>query len=88
MHEPPMAVHDLNHPGQWRLEAEARWVSVFSAYGTPLGRVSLTETHDLMRHRYGAACTHTDYGLALNRLDESIVYVQGDHLIFSFRVEW
>ncbi len=27
------------------------------------------------------------YGLALNRLDESIVYVQGDHLIFSYRVE-
>lgn len=88
MHEPPMTVHDLNRPGQWRLEAEARWVSVFSAYGSPLGKVGLAETHDLMRHRHGAGLHAHGYGLALNRLDDSIVYVQGDHLIFSYRVEW
>ena len=88
MHEPPMAVHDLDVPGRLRVEAEARWVWVFGPRGEPLGKIGLAETHERMVHHYGAGLHAHGYGLAVSRVDDSVVYVQGDHLIFKYKVEW
>ena len=88
MHEPAMAAHDLDVPGKWRIEAEPRWVCVFSARGDLLGKIGMTETHDLMEHHYGAGLHVHGYGLAVNRVDDGTVYVQGGNLIFKYGVAW
>ena len=88
MHEPPVAVHDLNVPGKWRVEAEPCWVWVFGPRGERLGKIGLTETHERVVHRYGAGLHAHGYGLTVSRADDSIVYVQGDHLIDKYEVGW
>ena len=88
MHEPAMAAHDLDVPGRWRIEPEPRWVWVFSARGALLGKIGLTEAHDLMEHHYGAGLHVHGYGLAVRGADDGIVYVQGGNLVFKYGVEW
>ena len=41
-----------------------------------------------MEHNPGAGLHAHGYGLAVSRVDDSNIYVQGDNLIFSYRVEW
>ena len=88
MHEPPLQVYDLNQPGKWRVEPECSWVWIFSPAGDPLGRIGLTATHELMEHHPKAGLHAHGYGLAVNRVDDSNLYVQDDNLIFSYKVEW
>ena len=84
-HEPPMAVHDINDPFNWRIEEECRWVSVL---GTAAGRIGTVEAHDMMEHPSGAGLHSHGYGLAVSPADDSTVYVQGGNLIFKYKVEW
>ena len=72
MHEPPMAVHDLNVPGKWRCEAEPRWVWVFGPRGGLLGKIGLPEIHDRMEHRYGAGPHVHGYGLAVSCVNDGV----------------
>ncbi len=88
MHEPPLEVYDLNQPGSWRVEPESRWVWVFAPGGEPLGKIGLPGPHELMEHHPGAGLHTHGYGLAVSRVDDSKVYVQGDNLIFGYKVEW
>ena len=88
MHEPPLEVHDLNQPGEWRIEPECRWVWVFAPGGDPLGRIGIAESHELMKHRPGAGLHAHGFGLTVDRLDNSRVYVQGENLVFKYKVEW
>jgi DNA-binding beta-propeller fold protein YncE len=88
MHEPAGAFQDLDVPGKWRIEPNPRWVFVLSAGGDLLGKIGLTETHDLMEHHHGAGLHVHGYGLAVSPVDDGTVYVQGGNLIFKYRVEW
>lgn len=87
-HDPPMAVHDINDPFNWRIEPECRWVSVLDASGGVTARVGTAEAHDMLEHRPGTGLHSHGYGLAISRADDSVVYVQGSNLIFKFNVVW
>ena len=87
MHEPAGAFQDLDVPGRWRIEPNPHWVFVLSGGGDLMGKIGLSETHDLMEHHHGAGLHVHGYGLAVSQVDGT-VYVQGGNLIFKYRVEW
>ena len=87
-HEPPLAVHDINDPFRWQIEPECRWVSVLDRTGAVVAKIGTPEAHDLMGHQLGRGLHSHGYGLAVSRMDESVVYVQGGNCIFKFRVDW
>ena len=87
-HEPPAATSDLSDPLKWRIEREFRWVSVFDNSRQFIGWIGSKEAHEQMKHCYGAGLHKHGFGLCVNKSDDSIVYVQGDNLIFKYRVSW
>ena len=87
-HEPPIAVHDINDPHKWRIESECRWVTVLDRSGAVMARIGTTKAHDMMDHHPGRGLHSHGYGVAVSRMNESIVYVQGGNCIFKFRVDW
>jgi DNA-binding beta-propeller fold protein YncE len=99
-HEPLSAAYDINDPLNWRIEPEYRWVwildtrgwttstEMYGPYGTVLGGLGTREAHDAMEHRPGATLHSHGYGLAVSRVDDSIVYVQGENRILKFKVDW
>lgn len=88
-HEPPMAAHDINAPLNWRIVPESRWICVFSSRtGSLLGKLDVSEVHDRLAHESHSGLHSHGYGVAVDRVDESIVYVQGGNVIFSCKVEW
>ena len=88
-HEPPMETSDLTDPLKWRVVAESRWVWVFDVGSKLLiGQIGTTEAHDQMAHHYGAGLHCHGYGLSVSKADDSIVYIQGDNLIFKYQVTW
>ena len=87
-HEPPLAVHDINDPFRWQIEPECRWVTVLDKTGSVVAKIGTPEAHDQMSHELGRGLHSHGYGLAVSRVDESVVYVQGGNCIFKFRVDW
>lgn len=88
-HEPPMETHNLTDPLNWRVIGECRWIWVFDVGSKQLiGQIGTIEAHDQMVHHYGAGLHRHGYGLTVSKADDSILYVQGENLIFKYRVEW
>lgn len=88
-HEPPMETSDLTDPLKWRIVPESRWVWVFKpGSGQLVGQIGTVEVHNQMAHHHGAGLHRHGYGLAVSRADDSIIYIQGDNLIFKYRVMW
>ncbi len=88
-HEPPMETYNLTDPLNWRVVGESRWIWVFDAGSKQLiGQIGTVEAHDQMVHHYGAGLHRHGYGLSVSKADDSILYVQGENLIFKYRVEW
>ena len=57
-------------------------------YGTVLCGLGTREAYDSMEHRPGPSLHSHGYGLAVSRVDVGTVYVQGENVIFKFKVEW
>lgn len=88
-HEPPMETSDLADPLNWRIVEESRWVWVFDVGSKqPIGQIGTLEAHEQMGHHYGSGLHRHGYGLAVSKVDDSILYIQGDNLIFKYRVTW
>ena len=93
-HEPAVSSHHINDPMKWRVEPGYCWVwildtrGMFGPFGTVLGGLGTPETHDSLDHELGGNLHSHGYGLAVGKVDDGIVYVQGGNRIFTFRVEW
>ena len=95
-HEPAMAFHDINDPFKWGVEPECRWVWILdtrgmfprAGFGAVLGGLGTPEVHDSMEHHPGSLLHSHGYGVAVSRVDDSIVYVQGENTVFKFKIEW
>ena len=93
-HEPLTESHQINDPMNWRVEPEYRWIwildtrGMFGPSGTVLGGLGTREAHDSMEHRPGPSLHSHGYGLAASRVDDGTVYVQGENIIFKFKVGW
>ena len=93
-HAPAVAVHDINDPFKWRVEAEHRWVWVldprgmFYSYGTVLGGLPTPEVHAMLEHRQGVSLHSHGYGIAVSKTEQDVVFIQGDNMVFKLRLEW
>ncbi|MBI3943092.1 MAG: hypothetical protein HY326_08775, partial [Chloroflexi bacterium] len=88
-HETPMETSDLTDPLKWRIVPESRWIWIFKpGSGQLVGQIGTVEAHNKMTHHHGAGLHRHGYGLAVSRADDSIIYIQGDNLIFKYRVTW
>ena len=79
---------------RWSVQPEYRWVwildtrGMFGPFGTVLGGIGAPEVHDSLHHDLGGNLHAHGYGLAVGKVDDGIVYMQGGDRIFAFRVEW
>lgn len=85
-HVPVWDSSNMDKEYVWHIERNCAWVWAFSKAGEFLGRVGVPEAHDRFDHVGAGLHWHGD-GIAIDKSDDHILYVQGHHLIFKLRVD-
>ncbi len=85
-HAPVWEAINVDKEYTWHIEPNCSWVWAFNKAGQLLGRIGVPEVHHRFDHEGAGLHWHGD-GIALDKSNDHVLYVQGHHLIFKLRVD-
>jgi hypothetical protein len=85
-HTPVWSTKNINKEYEWDIEPNCAWVWAFTKAGQLHGRVGTPEAHHRFDHEGAGFHWHGD-GIAIDKVDDKILYLQGHHLIFKMQVD-
>lgn len=85
-HSPVWSSKDKEKEYVWEITPNCSWVWAFSKAGELVGRVGSPEAHELIEHDGAGLHWHGD-GLAIDKSDDHILYLQYHHSVLKFKIE-
>jgi sugar lactone lactonase YvrE len=85
-HTPVWDAVDTDQEYVWHIEPNCAWVWAFTKRGELLGRIGVPEAHHRFDHEGAGLHWHGD-GIAVDKSDDHILYLQGHNLIFKLAVD-
>ncbi len=85
-HTPAWDAHDMDQEYTWSIERNCAWVMAFTKSGQLLARIGVPAAHDMFAHEGAGWHWHGD-GIAVDKADDHVLYLQGHDLIFKLHVD-